>query len=648
MAVKQHSDRIQLIRRAFLIRKFEEKLLALYAEGKINGTVHTCIGQEWIGVAAANASVEGDHFLSNHRGHGHYLARYENPQGLFAEVMGNEGGICRGIGGSQHLWADKFISNGIQGGMVPVGTGLAMAFKLSGRSNVAIAFIGDGTLGEGVLYESLNIASKWSLPLIVVVENNGIAQTTPIQMSTAGSIEARARAFDIDYVKLGTLDWVSLVEGFVDVVEKSRGMGVPFVIEVETFRLKPHSKGDDTRSLEEVEQYVKRDPLNVLLEQNQEIHQLVSEVEDIIDTAANIALKSQRSEDTGLGSIASVREEISWVTRRFHSERYVTLLNQGISEAMLQNEKVLFLGEDVLSPYGGAFKVAKNLSADYPGRVFTTPISEAGIVGIATGLALEGYIPLVEIMFGDFLTLCFDQILNHACKFPFMYSENVSVPLVIRTPMGAYRGYGPTHSQSLEKHFQGIPNLQVMALNIRHCPKEFYKTLCCSIDNPVLVIENKVLYTRHLRTEEISGFEVAFSDDSYPILKISPKNKMANVTIFCYGGMLELVEDALMRAFHEHEVIAEVICPTVISPLNSKPVIDSVKRTGRLLTVEEGITTGGIGAEVLTRVCESDVQVRGVRRIGIGDFIPTAKELEAQLLPSIEKIIATAGELLHG
>lgn len=641
-------NRTQLIKQAFVIRKFEEKLLSLYDEGKIDGTIHTCIGQEWIGIAAADASRPDDYFLSNHRGHGHFLARYNNPTGLFAEVMGRKDGICCGMGGSQHLWADKFISNGIQGGLVPVAAGIAMSFKLQGKKNVALVFIGDGTLGQGVLYESLNIAAKWSLPIIIVVENNGIAQTTPIQAAMAGSVESRAKAFDIDFVKLASWDWEALIEGFVHAFSRSRGSGKPLVVEVETFRLKPHSKGDDTRPQEQVQLYSKRDPLNLLLEQNPELSGLIAEIENTIDEAARKALAS----DFGCFE-KDIRfkpqiNDIRWGTRAFQSDRFVSLLNQGISQAMHQDERVLFLGEDVLSPYGGAFKAAKNLSTDYPDRVFTTPISEPAIVGIGTGLALQGYIPLVEIMFGDFLTLCFDQILNHACKFPFMYGGKVKVPLVIRTPMGGYRGYGPTHSQSLEKHFQGIPNLHVAALNIRYCPKEFYKTLCSTIENPTLVIENKVLYTKYLRTNDIHGFNLMFSDERYPTLRIAPKSKSANVTIFCYGGMLELAEDALIRSFREHEVLAEVVCPIVISPLNIQPVIDSVKKTGRLLTIEEGGTVGGIGAEVVLAVLESGVAVTAVKRVGIDNFIPTSMKLEAQLLPSVEKIVTAVGELVYG
>src|SRR5512137_1505090 len=169
-------------------------------------------------------------------------------------------------------------------------------------------------------------------------------------------------------------------------------------------------------------------------------------------------------------------------------------LNSALRQALSQDERVLLLGEDILDPYGGAFKVTRGLSTAFPGRVLTTPISEAGIVGVATGMALRGYRPVVEIMFGDFITLIADQIINHAAKFRWMYNDQVHVPLILRTPMGGRRGYGPTHSQSLEKMFMGIPGLKVVAPNTLGDPGQLLET-AISDDDPVLFVEHKLLYT---------------------------------------------------------------------------------------------------------------------------------------------------------
>jgi len=182
---------------AFLIRAFEQKLLGLFSEGKLFGTVHTCIGQEFSGLAVCRNLQDGDLIFTNHRGHGHFLARTGDVNGLMAEIMGRKTGVCGGRGGSQHICSQGVFSNGVQGGIVPVSAGLALAQKLAKRGNIVAVFIGDGTLGEGVVYEAFNIASKWELPLLIALENNLYAQSTAQRQTLAGDICQRAEAFGI-------------------------------------------------------------------------------------------------------------------------------------------------------------------------------------------------------------------------------------------------------------------------------------------------------------------------------------------------------------------------------------------------------------------------------------------------------------------
>src|SRR5580693_2414746 len=181
-----------LYARAILIRAFEQRLLQLFSEGRLFGTVHTCIGQEFTGIAVAEHLQPGDLIFSNHRCHGHYLARTGDVAGLLAEIMGRETGTCGGRGGSQHICAGGVFSNGVQGGIAPVSAGLALAQRLNKTNNIVTVFIGDGTLGEGTLYETLNLASKWNLPLLIVLENNSYAQSTSQSETLAGDIRQRA------------------------------------------------------------------------------------------------------------------------------------------------------------------------------------------------------------------------------------------------------------------------------------------------------------------------------------------------------------------------------------------------------------------------------------------------------------------------
>jgi TPP-dependent pyruvate/acetoin dehydrogenase alpha subunit len=248
----------------YTIRRFEETLLELFSAGKLVGTTHTCIGQEADAVGIVGVlDPSRDVVFSNHRCHGHYLTFTGDLYGLLCEVMGKAGGVCGGKGGSQHLCGSNFYSNGILGSTMPVATGVALAERERGSGAVVCDFIGDGALGQGVVYESLNMASLWKLPLLVVVENNLYAQTTPIELGLAGDIVARASAFGIETTRLESTDVLEIRGAAESIVEGIRETGAPHFLELRTYRFSPHSKGDDFRDEAEIEERRRRDPLLV-------------------------------------------------------------------------------------------------------------------------------------------------------------------------------------------------------------------------------------------------------------------------------------------------------------------------------------------------------------------------------------------------
>lgn len=260
------ADRLpEFYRRMYGIRRFEETLLEMFSAGLLVGTTHTCIGQE------ANAVGLIDHLdpsrdvvMSNHRCHGHFLAFTGDRLGLLAEVMGRVTGVSGGRGGSQHLCAPNFYTNGIQGSIVPVTTGMALAQKRAGEGGIATVFLGDGTLGQGVVYECLNIASLWRLPLLFVVEDNRYAQTTPRELAVAGSVTARAEAFGVPATGLSTTDVREIHAAAGDAVADVRRTGGPRMLVLETYRLAAHSKGDDTRDPAEIAAHRAHDPVTLL------------------------------------------------------------------------------------------------------------------------------------------------------------------------------------------------------------------------------------------------------------------------------------------------------------------------------------------------------------------------------------------------
>jgi pyruvate/2-oxoglutarate/acetoin dehydrogenase E1 component len=309
---------------------------------------------------------------------------------------------------------------------------------------------------------------------------------------------------------------------------------------------------------------------------------------------------------------------------------------------MSDDDRIVLLGEDIRDPYGGAFRVTAGLSEAFPERVYNTPISEAGIVGIGNGLALAGWRPVVEIMFGDFLMLAADQIINHAAKFAWMYNGQASVPLVLRTPMGGYRGYGPTHSQCLEKHLLGLPGTRILALHRRYCPGQVYRALLTDNDRPTLVIEHKLLYGQSTDPTPPRGHTMTASEGPFPTIRISPEDG-AQLTVVAYGWMVNAAEKA-MAALQDEDLACELLIPTQLYPLDIESIVDSVSRSGRLLVVEEGQGFAGLGSELIAQLA-TDQRVGSFEadRICAAPCpIPASKPAEQAVLPCADDIIKAA------
>lgn len=330
-------------------------------------------------------------------------------------------------------------------------------------------------------------------------------------------------------------------------------------------------------------------------------------------------------------------------------------LNAGLQASFTADERVLLLGEDVLDPYGGAFKVSRGLSTKFPGRVLTTPISEAGITGAGIGLALGGFRPVVEIMFGDFITLAFDQLINSAGKFGWMYNPLAAPAMVLRTPMGGRRGYGPTHSQTLEKHLLGAPGLKVLApFHLQDSsdlgePGRLLRDAILESAGPVVFIENKLQYLLPL-------LEVSPTSELELVVQGSPltpvyifnlrRTPPAVVTLAAYGYAAELCLQAQRQLAYEHEIFVQVMVPTQLAPFDLYFILESARRTRRLLTVEEGGRSLGWGAEVLAQAAET-IPGLLVSRVAALDLpVPASPSLEAEVLPDVISIIQAVKKMV--
>ncbi|MEN3372853.1 transketolase C-terminal domain-containing protein [Dechloromonas sp. ZS-1] len=328
---------------------------------------------------------------------------------------------------------------------------------------------------------------------------------------------------------------------------------------------------------------------------------------------------------------------------------YLQSLQKGLKSLFESDPRVILLGEDVLDPYGGAFKVTTGLSTLYPDRVLTTPISEAAITGIGAGLALRGNVPIIEIMFGDFLTLCADQLVNHAAKFPLMYS-NVLCPLIIRTPMGGGRGYGPTHSQSIEKMFFGLPGLKIIAPSHFHSPGRTLQKIVQAEQGPVIFIESKLLYGERLQ-EASPGFvfDVVKDETGYETTIVQNFSVgEVDVALIAYGGATRHLPN-LLRELAIDEIRVVAIFPECIDPFPQDLLVQYTANPGRIVIVDEGHDgfnwATGVAAclyEKLWGRLQAPIRIVASER----EIIPTSHTQENEMLVTKEKIEAAILEVI--
>jgi 2-oxoisovalerate dehydrogenase E1 component len=463
--------------KASQIRAFEKVMIDEFGKGHVRGTFHTSFGQELTSVILAEFVDENDFIFGNHRSHAIYLALSGEFQGLAAEVLGRLGASSFGIGGSQHLNYKNFYSNGIQGGMCSLAVGAA-----AGGKNISIALIGDGTLGEGAVYESLNLASVLKSNTLFILEDNSIAQSTISRLQRGGEISSRFEAFGVPYTLVESNDLLELHQAMLNAVNFVRECNGPYALHIKSYRLGAHSKGDDNRSQGEIELLMQEELLTKRLRNDP--HFRITYEKFLLEFVELITEIKRR---TNVSAICeNYAESLIYGDDEFLSvalpenKKMRELIYDGLHAALSSSDQVIMLGEDIeyisegtTKPYGGAFGITRDLSALFPGQVVNSPISEGAITGFAIGRALSGRPTIVEIMFGDFTTLTIDAMIQQASKIVSMYGKQIPLPMLLRTPSGGRRGYGPTHSQNFENFFLGASNIIVYSQNIFSSRKIF-------------------------------------------------------------------------------------------------------------------------------------------------------------------------------
>lgn len=654
---------VGLYERMVLIREFEDTVKYLFLEGTMPGTIHQCQGQEATAVGVCSALRNDDWVTSTFRGHGHALAKGLSAQEMLDELFGAETGCCKGRGGSMHMGKmEKGMVPGIAivAGGVPLAAGMALSFKMQKKPHVVACFFGDGAVAEGAFHEGVNMAAIWGLPVLFVCENNLYGASTHVDLVMKNPrISDRAASYGFRGETVDGNDVVAVYEAAQKAVSECRDGKGPVLLELLTYRRTGHSRRDPChyQPKDERETWAQRDPIERFAEQLQlsteEREAINARVQSELAVAVERAKVAPHPDIKDLAAYvfaepearalsASAANATSGPARRLG---IAEALREGIAEEMAADPRVFCIGEDIGVPggWGGAFTVTLGLEKQFPDRLINTPIAELGFFGLAVGAAMMGQRPIADVQYGDFLFLASDQIINNAAKMRYMSGGDASVPLVMRAPVGA-TGRGSQHAQNMERYFTGVPGLKVVAPSNAYDAKGLLKAALRD-GNPVLIFEHKLLYgSKGARAEPgavDATSDIPSGDYTVPIGKAAVRREGKRVTVLAW---LLMVHYAMQVA---ESMDAEVIDVRSLSPIDWETIGASVKKTGRVVIVEEGPITGGVGAELAAGIAERWPATR-ISRVASPDIpVPFTPVLEKAYRPDVQRIAKGMRQILE-
>jgi 2-oxoisovalerate dehydrogenase E1 component len=654
---------LQLYRTMQVIRQTEEELARCHQRGLIHGACHTYVGQEAIAAGVCAHLSPSDVVFSTHRGHGHALAKGLAPRELVAELFGRASGCSQGRGGSMHLFAPEIGmlgTSGIVGPCMLQACGGGYSAKLARSGAVSVAFFGDGAVNNGAFHEALNMASIWKLPVLFVCENNQFATEVPFSYSSGNpSVGGRGAAYGMPGFELDGNDVLEIHRVAGEAVARARSGGGPTLIECKTYRTRAHAEGmgDFTyRTREDVARWKDRCPiarLRATLSEQAAGNGDTADVSrqfDAIDAevAALVAEARQFAESSPLPSPATATthvyaEQPRSVTDRIPSTdrsiAYVQASHEALAAEMAKNDRIFVLGEGI-GKRGGNFMTTTGLYDLYgPERLCDTPICERGFVGLACGAAMAGARPVVDFMFADFVLDGFAEIVNQIAKMQYMSSGRLKMPVLLRGCIGIGHSAATHHSGSYYGMFAQVPGLRVVVPSTPGDVKGLFLHALRS-DDPVLFLEHRELMQLKGPVPE-EDYEIAFGR-----ARIAREGEQ--VTVVALARMLHhalSVCDDLAR----DDISVEVIDPRTVSPLDVDTILASVRKTGRLLIVDEPPAHCGFAAEIAAQVVDAgfnDLDAP-IRRL-CGAYCPTpySPPLEAAVVPQPADIAAAIRELM--
>lgn len=654
------TDDLRALHRALLVpRVVEDKMLRLIRQNRISKWF-SGYGQEAIAVGCAWAAAERDYLLPMHRNLGLWTTRGVPLRPLFCQIMGKDGGFTNGRDRTFHFGLPERRIVGMishLAAMLPVACGLGLASKLkaedSGGGFVAIAFVGEGATREGDFHEALSLAAVWKLPVVFVVENNGYGLSTPT--SEAVPVEDLADAalgYGIEGEVIDGNDVLAVVDAVRRASARGRAGEGPTLLEMKTFRMRGHEEASGTKYVPKhlFAEWAERDPVDrfeakleaegVMTREEMDAVRadIVAEIEEVAEwslTQPEPASTPEAERDALFAPTPKADEVEAGGTEE---RRFIDAVTDALSHAMEADERVVLMGQDI-AEYGGVFKVTQGFAERFgTERVRNTPIIESGVLGAAMGLALEGFRPVVEMQYADFITCGFNQIVNNLATTHYRWGAPLNV--TIRAPYGGGVGAGPFHSQSVEAWFCHRPGLKVV---IPSTPEDAKGLLLAALDdpNPVLVFEHKALY------RQVKG-DVPTAPVRVPLGKARIAREGDAATILAWGMAVHWATEEA-EAWAERGVSLEVIDLRTLVPWDRETVGASIRKTNRLLVLHEATRTGGFGAELLAEVTEhffTDLDAAPVRVAAEDLPVPFGKALEAdcfsarpKLGPALERLL---------
>ena len=640
------------------IRLTEERLAKSHQRGLIPGACHTYVGQEAIAVGVCAHLAKEDAIFSTHRGHGHALAKGLEPGALMAELYGRETGCSHGRGGSMHLFAPEIGmmgTSGIVGPCILQAAGAGYSFKLLKNQHAGVAFFGDGAVNNGAFHEGLNMAGIWKLPVLFVCENNGYATEVPFSYSAGNpTVQSRAAVYGMPGVEVDGNDVLAVHRAAGEAVQRARSGGGATLLECKTYRTRPHAEGmgDFTyRTREEVEEWKTRCPILRLKERllaekladATELDAIDKEVATAVETAHQFAERSPYPEPATATAHVFANGQIPSPAAPASGTRELTFMkatHEALAGEMAKNPRIFVLGEGI-GQRGGNFATTTGLYDLYgPERLCDTPICERGFVGLAGGAAMTGTRPVVDFMFSDFVLDAVGEIVNQIAKIQYMSNGRLAMPVLLRGCIGMGHSSATHHSGSYYGMYAHFPGLRVVVPSTPFDAKGLLKTaLTCS--DPVLFLEHKELLS-------IKG-PVPAEDYAIEFGKAAVVREGRDITVVAIALM---VHKALAAAavLEKEGISVELIDPRTVSPLDTETIVQSVRKTGRLLIVDEDFAPCSVSAEIAAQLADRvfDDLDAPIRRLnGLHTPTPYSPPLEAAVVPNPDTIAQAIRDLLE-